>query len=115
MLQLWVLQAVEIIEHNLVEGELGSQHTQEKWKKQEKHKGWETGLKEICGGQPGDWLIIREDRAGLVREGQETEAKLVEFCVNCSYWVFEVIFFEVILNGLPTRPERRNPLFLPSN
>lgn len=30
MLQLWVLQAVEIIEHNLVEEELGSQHAEEK-------------------------------------------------------------------------------------
>lgn len=30
MLQLWVLQAVEIIEHNLAEGELGSQHPREK-------------------------------------------------------------------------------------
>lgn len=36
MLQLRVLQALEIIEHNLVEEERGSQHTREKMKEARK-------------------------------------------------------------------------------
>lgn len=48
MLQLWVLQAVEIIEHNLVEEELGSQHAQEKkWKEQEKLREMEIDVGEV--------------------------------------------------------------------
>lgn len=39
MLQLRVLQAVEIIGHNLVEEELGSQHTQEKNERSKKNYG----------------------------------------------------------------------------
>lgn len=48
MPQLWVLQAVEIIEHNLVEEELGSQHAEEKkWKEQEKWREVEIDVGEV--------------------------------------------------------------------
>lgn len=39
MLQLWVLRAVEIIEHNLAEGELGSQQPQEKERSEKNARG----------------------------------------------------------------------------
>lgn len=44
------------------------------------------------------------------RRSRSIEIKLVEFCINCSYWVIKVI-----LKVLPTRAEWRNPLFLPGN
>lgn len=49
MLQLWLLQAVEIIEHNLVEEELGSQHahTHTKWKAKEKWREVEIDVGEV--------------------------------------------------------------------
>lgn len=89
MLQLWVLQAVEIIEHNLAEGELGSQHPQEKRKEREKCTG---GRKQVWekGEEDAGWLIIREETPSQ-RRARSLEAELVGFYINYSCCVFKVI------------------------
>lgn len=57
MLQLCVLQAVEIIEHNLVEEEPGSQHAEEK---NERSKKNEEKWKQMQGkfGKSYQWKIL---------------------------------------------------------